>query len=228
MTKILAIDASSGACSVALSHTGDVITRYIKSERDHTRQVLPMVDEVLTEANISLRELDALAFTAGPGSFTGLRIAFGFIQGLAASVNLPVIAVSSLAAAAMGAIREGFCESDVLVTFDARMGEVYWGQYRLDGEGAIRCISREQLSSPKDVVAVSAPHLVAYGPGWHYIDLPHGQVAKTLVDVTPHAQDILPLALAKWSQGDTLAAEQVEPLYLRNEVTWKKRQKIRS
>ena len=96
MTSMLAIETSTPACSVALRVGDAVISRYCEEPRSHTRLVMSMIDEVLGEAGIKPNQLDALAVTLGPGSFTGLRIGFATVQGLAFGLDLPVVALSTL------------------------------------------------------------------------------------------------------------------------------------
>ncbi|MGO3800463.1 MAG: tRNA (adenosine(37)-N6)-threonylcarbamoyltransferase complex dimerization subunit type 1 TsaB, partial [Vibrio casei] len=95
--KILALDTSTENCSVALMINDQMFTRSEVAPRDHTKKILPMVDEVLKEAGISLHDLDALAFGRGPGSFTGVRIGIGIAQGLSFGAELPMIGISTLA-----------------------------------------------------------------------------------------------------------------------------------
>lgn len=123
--KILAIDTATENCSVALLVNDRVISRSEVAPRDHTKKVLPMVDEVLKEAGLTLQDLDALAFGRGPGSFTGVRIGIGIAQGLAFGAELPMIGVSTLAAMAQASYRLHGA-TNAAVAIDARMGEVYW------------------------------------------------------------------------------------------------------
>lgn len=105
MTNILAIDTTTQACSVALHCRSKTLAKYKLASREHTRLLLPMIDEVLSEADIVLSQVDAIAFTSGPGSFTGIRIGFGVVQGLAFGADIPVLPVSSLETLAYTAIR---------------------------------------------------------------------------------------------------------------------------
>lgn len=234
--KILAIDTTSGACSVALYDEGAVCERFFKAERDHTQRLLPMVDEVLAEGETGLGQLDAIAVSRGPGSFTGLRIAISCAQGLAFAADKPVVPVSSLAALAAGAVRthDQWRGAPVLAALDARMQEVYWGVFQSDAPN--RPLLPEAVSSPEQVVThlqaagmvgtTEAP-LYAAGPGLHYQALGGLGAAATVQECDIHAQDIVVLAAELWRENKAITAEQLEPIYLRNEVTWKKRERIR-
>ncbi|WP_323844743.1 tRNA (adenosine(37)-N6)-threonylcarbamoyltransferase complex dimerization subunit type 1 TsaB [Microbulbifer magnicolonia] len=238
--KILALDTTSGACSAALLCDGQVSERFVRAERDHTRRLLPMVDEVLAEAGLVLGQLDALAVSRGPGSFTGLRIAISCTQGLAFAADKPVIPVSSLAALAAGARRAHpqWQASPIVAMLDARMQQVYWGIY---GAAAPNdSLVPEAVQNPAQVLqtlqSADLPRpLYGAGPGWHYFsaaaapaEFAEAPVAATDLEVPIRAREIAELALPLWERGATVSAEELEPLYLRNEVTWQKRQKIRS
>ena len=193
--------------------------------RQHARLLLPMVGDVLTEAGVSLAELDALAFGRGPGSFTGLRIAAGVIQGLALGADLPVVAVSDLAALAQGAV----CERDatqVLACLDARMGEVYWGAYRRGAAGLVTPMTEERVSAPEAVACVAPGEWHGVGQGFAVYpslqNAPGGRIVKTEPARVPRASDILRLAQAEVAAGNTVAAEAAIPVYLRDKVAWKK------
>ena len=132
--KILALDTATENCSVALLVNDRVYVRREVAPRDHTKKILPMVDEVLKEAGLSLNELDALAFGRGPGSFTGVRIGIGIAQGLAFGAELPMIGISTLQAMAQGSYRN-MRATHVACAIDARMSEVYWGRFMRQEDG---------------------------------------------------------------------------------------------
>ena len=136
MNNILALDSSTDACAVALSVNGVLTSRFEIATQSHTQRLLPMVEELLAEQRLALADLDALAFGRGPGSFTGLRICTGIIQGLAYGANLPVIPVSTLEAMALGFYRANpSMNAPLLVALDARMDEVYWALYQPGNHG---------------------------------------------------------------------------------------------
>lgn len=231
MTSILALDASSDACSVALWRDGVIDELFEISPRSHTKRLLPMVDELLKKHEIKGAELDAIAFSAGPGSFTGLRICLGIVQGLAFGWQCPVIPVSTLHAMALTAQRELSITADqsILVALDARMGEVYAGHYRVESDG-VKAVAADAVLAPAAVAAnfiLPESNLVAIGPGWHYPDMPllNGDAAK--LEWYPRAQDVASLAAQALARGECIDAMTAEPIYLRNTVSWKKREKKR-
>ncbi|MEX9843237.1 tRNA (adenosine(37)-N6)-threonylcarbamoyltransferase complex dimerization subunit type 1 TsaB [Providencia rettgeri] len=225
-SRILAVDTATEACSVALWCEGDIISRFAISPREHTQKILPMVEEVLAEAGMGLNQLDALAFGRGPGSFTGVRIGVGIAQGLALGANLPMIGVSSLMTLAEGAFRI-MGHHQVLVAIDARMSEIYCAQYQRTSAGQWLGEETEAVLLPDDfkskVTGLSG--LWGYaGSGWEaYPSLLNASITLANSHITlPDAQDMLPIAAQLWQQGKVVAVENVEPTYLRNEVTWKK------
>ncbi|WP_145481968.1 tRNA (adenosine(37)-N6)-threonylcarbamoyltransferase complex dimerization subunit type 1 TsaB [Yersinia rohdei] len=226
-TRILAIDTATEACSVALWNNGEVRALFELCPREHTQRILPMVQQVLAESGLALQQLDALAFGRGPGSFTGVRIGIGIGQGLALGADLPMMGISTLQTMAQGAFRLTGA-SRVLAAIDARMGEVYWGEFERDAAGYWRGEATEAVMTPAQA-QVHAQSLsgqwAKVGTGWQtYPDLINGN-GVVLVDgqiMLPQAEDMLPLALAAWANGQVVSVEHAEPVYLRNEVTWKK------
>ncbi len=223
--KILAIDTASDACSAALWLDGDVHERYELAPRQHTSLILPMVESLLIETEMALTQLDALAFGRGPGAFTGVRIATGVIQGLAFGADLPVIPVSSLAALAQGAYRI-HQQKNILAAFDARMGEVYWGQYSVEGSGLVELVNDELVCTPQSVPkpGKKMEEWLGVGNGWKaYADelncaCQDINISARDVDYLPHAQDVAQLSVDYFKKGLVVSAEQALPLYLRDNV----------
>ncbi len=238
MPRILALDTSSDACSVALMDAERTLSRFELAAKSHTRRLLPMVDEVLAEAGWSLSNLDVLAFGRGPGSFTGLRIGLGVVQGLAFARDLPVVGVSTLDAMALGyyEAHPSFAQEErpILVTLDARMQEVYWTLVSWAGEpGWLHRLEDEAVSPPEEVAGHSGVRalgsaFVAIGPGWHYPELAALTPEHRELEVYPNALHMLPLAKRALANGEAVSAEQAQPVYLRDTISWKKRQRIRS
>lgn len=226
-TRILAIDTATEACSVALWNNGEKHALFEICPREHTQRILPMVQHVLAESGITLNQLDALAFGRGPGSFTGVRIGIGIAQGLAMGAELPMIGVSTLATMAQGAFRVTGA-TQVLAAIDARMGEVYWGQYQRQDNGVWVGESTEAVLTPdraqQNIMALSGDW-AHVGTGWGTYSDMASDTAIHLIDgqmLLPQAEDMLPLALADFALGNVTAVENAQPTYLRNEVTWKK------
>ncbi|MCD1629723.1 tRNA (adenosine(37)-N6)-threonylcarbamoyltransferase complex dimerization subunit type 1 TsaB [Marinobacter shengliensis] len=228
--KLLALDTSSEGCSAALWLDGQISERFELAPRGHTRLLMPMVRELLAEQGLSPNDLDALAFARGPGSFTGLRIATGVIQGLAWGLNLPVVPVSSLSAVALDAIEQHQLADGehIAVAFDARMGEVYWGTF-LCQQGLPVLIGEERVCPPG---AVSLPgsdvsaNWTGAGQGWTLKgDMPEVVVCRIrAVDDTlvPRAAMVARLAEQDFRNGIAVPAELAQPVYIRDEVAWKK------
>ena len=151
--KLLAFETSSREGSVALYVDGAVRQAPIATPRQQTEELLPLTAKLLNGAGLSLRDLDAIAFGRGPGSFTGLRIAAAAAQGLGMATGLPLLPVSSLAATAQGLWRT-HGSSNTLVCVDARMGEVYWAAFEIR-DGLARVVDTEQVTSPEEVSAAA-------------------------------------------------------------------------
>jgi tRNA threonylcarbamoyladenosine biosynthesis protein TsaB len=218
--KLLALDSATEACSAALLHEGGLIERYELLGRGHAERLLPMVDELLTEAGIGLAALDVIAFGRGPGSFTGLRIAAGITQGLAAGAQLPVLPVSDLAAVASAAARLSG-KDRILVCMDARMGQVYWAAFDCR-TAKPHALTEEAVAAPAEVVPPGGTNW--FGAGHGFAAYPAlaanlgARLAGTAPELLPRASDIARLAAVDFAAGRGLPAAQALPVYLRNEV----------
>lgn len=225
--KILAVDTATENCSVALMVGDQVFARSEVAPRDHTKKVLPMVDEVLKEAGLTLAELDAIAFGQGPGSFTGVRIGIGIAQGLAFGADLPMIGVSTLEAMAQSSYRQ-FGDTHVASAIDARMSEVYWARYSREQDGRWSLTDEECVISPQELVnQIEADQntWAKVGTGW----AAYAEHMDTLSLTTkpsdvlyPEAQDMAFIAQFAFAAGKAVPVEESEPVYLRDKVAWKK------
>eukprot|EP01114_Cavostelium_apophysatum_P006185 TRINITY_DN17431_c0_g1_i1.p1 TRINITY_DN17431_c0_g1~~TRINITY_DN17431_c0_g1_i1.p1 ORF type:complete len:235 (+),score=31.68 TRINITY_DN17431_c0_g1_i1:2-706(+) len=219
MPKILAIETSSELASCALLAGDHVIARSTSGVRTHSQSILPMVQELLGEAGIALADCDAVAFGAGPGSFTGVRTACGVAQGLAFGAGLPVLPMVTLEAMAERC-RARTGATEVLAVLDARMGEVYWAQYRYDGR-AWTGVAAPALCAPQDLAPLPAANLAACGNGFSAYPEAFADkafAAGALVDILPEAREMAVLAADKLAQA--VPAAQAQPLYLRNKVAY--------
>ncbi len=220
--KLLAIETSTEACSVALSVNGEVRERHEIAPRRHTELVLPWADELLANAGISKSQLDAIAVGRGPGAFTGVRLAVALVQGMALALELPVVPVSTLAALAMRAPQDP--KAHILAAIDARMGELYLGVFQRANDGLVTAMGKEWMATP---LLASLPEgedgFLGVGSGF---GAEQGELARTLgdrllhIDATqlPHAADIARLGAAALARGEMIAADQLEPAYLRDKV----------
>ncbi len=223
--NILVIDAATEACSAALYMNGDIIHRYEVCPQQHSQKLLPMVDELLAEAEISLTQLDGIAFGRGPGSFTGVRIGVSMAQGLAFGADLSLVGVSSLQALAQGAIRLHDADA-VFSAIDARMGEVYMA-YFTNEDGLAVEQGGEMVIKPENISFHHAKlsRIFGVGSGWQtYRSVLSGHVDAQVSDeaLFPNALDMIPKAVADFSAGLAVPPEQAEPVYVRDTVTWQK------
>jgi len=226
---LLALDTSSEGCSAALYHQGDVSERFEIAPRGHTRLLMPMVRALLAERQLVPGDLDAIGFARGPGSFTGLRIATGVVQGLAWGLDVPVLAVSSLAAVAarvLGAMTDAEGQA-VAVAFDARMGEVYWGCFQQQGR-ALVALAPERGCAPGALTLPDMPGVswTGAGSGWKLLEQMPAGVSEPMQSmqpgVLPHAREVVLLALEDFRCGKHCSVLDARPVYLRDEVTWQK------
>lgn len=239
MPKILSIDASTEACSVALLNEQERTKRYQFAPRKHAQLLLPMVEELLAESELNLNQLDAVACHVGPGAFTGIRIAVSVAQGIAYGADLATISLSSLAnLACIGHSKTQ--QTDWLCAIDARMGEVYFAHYQINQQQVPVLVDEELVIAPDNIdfqllnnqIDLDKTGLI--GSGWaayeDYFFNPEGvsdkvvRLNKQLLQANyyPDAFHSLSLAEYKWQQGEVSTAEALQPVYLRNNVAVKK------
>jgi tRNA threonylcarbamoyladenosine biosynthesis protein TsaB len=224
--KILALDTASAQCSVALLLDDVLLVSSVATARDHAQLLLPMIDALLAEAGTGLRQLDGIAFGRGPGSFTGVRVAASVTQGLALGSGLPVRPVSDLRALAEQARRRAgqWGSGTILACMDARMGEVYWGTFRVRADQDVEEASPERVGSPATLLnTIGERPSLAIGLGL----AAHAQIRaqfglegqRCFADGEPHAQDVAKLALADLLAGEPwLDAAAAQPVYVRDDV----------
>lgn len=210
--KILALDTSTEACSAALWVDGHTMERYEWAQQKHSQFILPMLDSLLAEAEISLNQIDALAFGRGPGSFTGVRMGASIIQALAFAHDLPVVPISTLAALAYPVLH-----SAILACIDARMGEVYCAAFNRS-DTYLTYLMPETLCRPEGITLPEV-HDSWYGVGSGCSRYSMDKV-QVIPDSYPHARDIALLAIEAYQRGEIISAENALPIYLRDQVTW--------
>lgn len=220
--KILAIDASTEACSAALYTDGELIERYLLAPRKHIELLKPMVEEVMTEAEVDVGDLTGLAFGAGPGSFAGLRVACAFVQGMGVALDIPVVPVSTLMAMAQQVL-DNHPDRTVLVMLDAKMKEVYWGVYRLEDRQVISVLP-DQVTKLSDIPnfsgIVGLANIIGAGNGWDVADTWVEALKPEFIEknVYPRAGEIALLSVDDFENGMGLDAEQISPIYLRDNI----------
>lgn len=221
--NILALDTSSKACSIAVAFEDKIYSRHILAPMQQAQTILPLLDELLKSAELTLKDINGIAFGRGPGSFTGLRIAVSVAQGLGYALNIPLISISSLATIAQSAFLEKKWKN-MLVATDARLNEVYAGAYQINSKGLAELIETEKVISPKQlkVPDENSSKWFGVGDGWvTYSSQICCQVIEIHGNCDPDARAMLMLAREKWQSGDVISAEKALPVYLRDEVAVK-------
>lgn len=223
---LLAFELATEACSVALWHDGRLLARHEVAPRRHAELALPWAEALLVEAGLAKSQLDALAVGVGPGAFTGVRLAISLVQGIALGLDRPVVPVSTLAALAEPFLAKG----PVLAAIDARIGELYVGEFEADARGAPRACAEEALLP----VGTAASALIARWPATGPVRIGVGsgfaadggawcaalaeRLGRVEPSALPTATAVARIAARDWATGLALAPERLEPTYLRDKV----------
>jgi tRNA threonylcarbamoyladenosine biosynthesis protein TsaB len=221
----LALDTSTESLSLAISSQQGIIAHGWPAEQKHAEMILPCLAALLEECQLTMKDIQGIAFGNGPGSFTGLRIAAGITQGLAFARGIPVLGVSTLAALAAG------CDADqVYACLDARMNQVYCAAYRKEHGTWLEEIA-PCLCDPDHIPLPNGDNWMAAGSGFAmYSDALKCRLGEQIsgIDATrlPLAKDILALALPDFVAGKGLAAHEAELVYLRNKVALKTHERM--
>ena len=222
--KILALDTSTEYCSVALLLDGQILSQEVLAKQRHSDLLLPMIQQILLEAGLELAQLNGIAFGAGPGSFTGLRIACGVAQGLAFGSGLPVTGVCTLEAMA-----EEAGSSRVIAAIDARMGEIYQAAYiRSGNQWKTEC--QPVLCSPQNSPLLAGNDWTGCGSGFdvHEETLRaryEGCVSHIIRGIRPQAHAIARLAAPRFINGSGVDPAEAVPVYIRNKVALKENER---
>lgn len=222
---LLSLDTCTESCSAALSVNGKVYSELAIVPREHSQRILPMIDSVLSQAKIQLADVDLIAYGRGPGSFTGIRICTSMAQGLALGQDIPVFGISALQTMAQTVFdHQGGVQ--IISAIDARMGEVYWGQFIIK-EGLAHLVGEEMVILP-DLVTLSLDTdlpIIACGTGFDtYPQLLELSEQITLANEIqfPDAKSMLSLAKQGYTQDLCTSVDDLAPVYVRDTVTWKK------
>lgn len=215
--KVLSIETATERGSVALLHDGELLVRRVQGAANHSEAILRDVRALLAEAGLGASGLDAVAFGSGPGAFTGLRLACGLAQGIALAADLGVAAIGSLQAIALqaGAAR-------ALVAADARMGEIYWGAFELDGEGVPAQLGDLHCTTPLELELPPGDWFAAGSAFKVWPEELEGRCAGRLCgrapDLLPRAEEVARLGMIALQRGELVSAERAAPLYVRDKV----------
>ncbi len=223
--NLLALDTSTEFLSLALTLGEQTFTHYQAAGSASSQLVLPQIRLLLDSANIKLQDLDGIAFGAGPGAFTGVRIASGVAQGLGFGANLPVVGINTLIAVA-----EASGQDKVIVCLDARMGEIYHAAL-IKENGRWLEICETKVCKPQDAPALEGEDWFGAGSGWavyvEYLTRFYARNLRPLFDVassnvlsniTPTAEAVLRLAQPVFEAGQAKPAIEAMPIYIRNRV----------
>jgi tRNA threonylcarbamoyladenosine biosynthesis protein TsaB len=220
--RVLALDAATEACSVALRWDEQVIERAQLAGKAHSRTLLTMVEEVLAEADLKLGGLDGIIASIGPGAFTGVRITVSVAQGLAFGAGVAVVGVSTLEALALQALQAPFARA--IACLDARMGEVYWGCFAAHAQRGVAPTSVARVGPPGSVeLPDGAPH-AGIGRGFAAYPalgaLPGIQLGPQADLALPRAREFAQLGALRFRLGEGGDPAQLQPLYLRDKVAF--------
>ena len=228
MNRLLAIETSGEACSVALHLDGETRERHELAPMRHAELLLPSIRWLLEESGVSLNHLDAIVFGRGPGSFTSLRIGIGVVQGLAWGADLPVVPLSSLATVAQqaqastwGRIAPG---SEILVAVDAKMQEVFHGSFVAAADGIVVARGEEYVSAPEKLALADGAWTFGAGNGFaRYPALAERgrEFLEIRPEIVPRADALIPLAQHWLRTHQALPAEAAQPVYVRDRVAEK-------
>ena len=228
MTGILAIDTATDACSVAVYLDGEYREQYEPVPRRHSQRLFAMLRCLLPDGRLREHGIDAIAYSEGPGSFTGLRIGASAVQGLAYASGLPAIGISTLALQAQTALRTGATRAheSVLSLIDARINEVYFAPCHYE-DGLAVLLQPPRVSAPEALQPLAGyGSLHAIGSGCNLLEAVSAEMRSQLgavsPAVSPSARDLVPLALARLHRGALQTAQQAQPVYVRDEISWKK------
>lgn len=211
---LLAIETATTACSVALQHQGHIVSRHLEQARVHNHELLPSIQALLAEAGAELSQLERIIYGNGPGSFVGVRIAAGVVQGLAYGLDIPVQPMSTLQVIAQTAYEQQGIAS-CLVALDARLGQVYVQDFTLDvTTQCMQPLHEAWVTEPSALADHMADDMQAIGDGWLLPGSP-----QSGHNTLPHATALLSLANA---YPEARLPQQAQPIYLRGTQPWRK------
>jgi tRNA threonylcarbamoyladenosine biosynthesis protein TsaB len=220
--RLLAFETATEACSVAVYADGRLHERHELAPRRHAALALPWAEALLADAGIARAQLDAIAVGIGPGAFTGVRLAVALAQGIALGLDVPVVPVSTLAVLALSGLpADARSGQGIVAAIDARMGEVYLGRFRVDAEGLVEAVGHELLVAPEAAPVDADRAAIGIGTGFAAaggVLAPRLGLERVFADALPHAGALARLAAREFARGRAIAADALEPAYLRDRV----------
>ena len=214
--KLIALETSTHHLSVALWCDGTLIERAGKIPNGGSDRLLPWVNQLMAEAEMAFTDIDAIAFGAGPGGFTGLRLACGVAQGLAFGLDVPVLAVPTLEALALAAYTKG--TEHLYACLDARMNEVYCAAYQIQ-DGLAETIQAAMVVHPQLAIAPPGTNWIGCGDGFAaYPEMLANSLDQVRPDFWPTAAAVARLAAPRLANGQGIDAGLALPLYVRDKV----------
>lgn len=230
--RVLALDAATEACSVALWLNGEVTVRSIESGRSSSQQILTLVEELTAAAQVSLSTLDGIAASIGPGAFTGVRISVAVAQGLAFGLSIPVAPVTTLEALALQVLNspedpnanpeDPTVAHRAIACLDARMGEVYWGCFTADTVRGLIESSAPRVGPPTAVALSVGGRHRGIGRGFSaypaLAEIPGIELSLRDSLALPNAREFAQLGALRLANGGGLDPADLKPLYLRDKV----------
>lgn len=215
---ILAIDTSIDYCSVAIHKKKVIYALSEHCEKKHTIKILPMIQKILINAKINLKDLNYIAFTKGPGKFTGMRISIGIAQSLSLSLKIPILGISTLSVMAEEAWQK-YKKNKILVAINARIGKVYWGEYVRNknllwtGENTETLITTNEA---EEKIRNLKEKWLLVGTGWEKIRYKNFSKLKKTEILYPNAQNIIPFCLLKIKKKEFFHFTEINNNYLDN------------
>ncbi|QFQ32498.1 tRNA (adenosine(37)-N6)-threonylcarbamoyltransferase complex dimerization subunit type 1 TsaB [Buchnera aphidicola (Aphis fabae)] len=215
---ILAIDTSINYCSVAIYKKKNIYTLSDKCNKEHTIKILPMIHKILLISNIKLTEINYIAFSKGPGNFTGIRISTGIAQSLSLSLKIPILGISTLSVIAEKAWRK-YNQKKILIAIHAKTDKVYWAKYTRDkkllwiGEKTESLLNFDEI---KKKIKYFNNDWLLVGDGWEKMKCKDFVKFKKIKVISPNAKDIIPFSLFNIKNKNFLHATEVVPNYLNN------------
>lgn len=219
--KVLALDAATEACSVALLNDGEIIGRSLEAGKSNAAKIVRMAEELMAEAQLSLSMLNGIASSIGPGAFTGVRITVAVAQGLAFGANLRVVPVTTLEALALQVLS---AESGrALACLDARMGELYWGCFAADRVAGVIPVAAPRVGPPESIVLAPGRYR-GVGRGFQaypaLAQISGVSIAVEHAGALPNAREIARLGALRLALGEGIDPAELKPLYLRDKVAF--------